>query len=109
MRHSIGLAPNQFVRIRKGTKNAAMSYELWPKRNGIVTYATDSHILGQNGTEKEMKITFNEYCRLNPAIYNEAGEPIAWFFGSVVESVDTPDLKSVDRKGRGGSSPPTPT
>ena len=25
-----------------------------------------------------------------------------------MESVDTPDLKSVDRKGRGGSSPPTP-
>jgi hypothetical protein len=28
-------------------------------------------------TEKEMKITFNEYCRLNPAIYNEAGELIS--------------------------------
>ena len=25
------------------------------------------------------------------------------------ESVDTPDLKSVDHYGRGGSSPPTPT
>ena len=29
-----------------------------------------------NLTYKEMKITFNEYCRLNPATYNEAGEPI---------------------------------
>ena len=55
-----------------------------------------------------MKITFNEYCRLNQAIYNEAGELIAWFFGSVAESVDAPDLKSVDHKGRGGSSPPAP-
>ena len=26
----------------------------------------------------------------------------------MAESVDAPDLKSVDRKGRGGSSPPTP-
>ena len=31
-----------------------------------------------------------------------------WFFGSVAESVDAPDLKSVERKVRGGSSPPTP-
>ena len=38
-------------------------------------------------TNKEMKITFNEYCAFHPATYN----------GSVVESVDTPDLKSVDR------------
>jgi len=30
-----------------------------------------------NLTCKEMKITFNEYCRLNPAIYNEAGDLIA--------------------------------
>ena len=28
-------------------------------------------------TDKEMKITFNEYCRLNPATHNEAGESIA--------------------------------
>jgi hypothetical protein len=27
-------------------------------------------------TNKEMKITFNEYCRLNSATHNEAGEPI---------------------------------
>lgn len=27
-------------------------------------------------TNKEMKITFNEYCRLNSATYNESGEPI---------------------------------
>lgn len=37
-----------------------------------------------NLTHKEMKITFNEYCNFHPPIY-----------GSVVESVDTPDLKSV--------------
>tara|TARA_B100000579_G_C22247283_1_gene583235 strand:- start:32 stop:178 length:147 start_codon:yes stop_codon:yes gene_type:complete len=30
-----------------------------------------------NLTFKEMKITFNEYARLNPAIYNEKGEYIA--------------------------------
>ena len=28
-------------------------------------------------------------------------------YASMVESVDTPDLKSVDHYGRGGSSPPT--
>ena len=27
-------------------------------------------------TQKEMKITFNEYCRLNPPTHNEAGEKI---------------------------------
>ena len=27
-------------------------------------------------TQKEMKITFNEYCHLNPPIYDEAGELI---------------------------------
>ena len=36
---------------------------------------------------KEMKITFNEYCHFHPHLGK----------GSVVESVDTPDLKSVDR------------
>ena len=41
-----------------------------------------------NLTEKEMKITFNEYCHFHPP---------TWVKGSVVESVDTPDLKSVDR------------
>ena len=40
-----------------------------------------------NLTDKEMKITFNEYCAFHPPTYD----------GSVVESVDTPDLKSVDR------------
>ena len=35
---------------------------------------------------KEMKITFNEYCAFHPPIYN----------GSVAESVDAPDLKSVE-------------
>ena len=55
-------------------------------------------------TNKEMKITFNEYCTFHPPTYE--GE---WFFGSVVESVDTPDLKSVDHYGRGSSSLPTRT
>ena len=38
-----------------------------------------------NLTNKEMKITFNEYCAFHPPTY-----------GTVVESVDTPDLKSVE-------------
>lgn len=29
-----------------------------------------------NLTEKEMKITFNEYCRLNPPNYDELGKLI---------------------------------
>ena len=41
-----------------------------------------------NLSNKEMKITFNEYCHFHPP---------TWENGSVVESVDTPDLKSVDR------------
>ena len=40
-----------------------------------------------NLSNKEMKITFNEYCHFHPP---------TWENGSVVESVDTPDLKSVD-------------
>ena len=39
-----------------------------------------------NLTDKEMKITFNEYCACHPPIYD----------GSVAESVDAPDLKSVE-------------
>ena len=39
-----------------------------------------------NLTLKEMKITFNEYCHFHPPTYD----------GSVAESVDAPDLKSVD-------------
>jgi len=35
---------------------------------------------------KEMKITFNEYCAFHPPTWNQ---------GSVAESVDAPDLKSV--------------
>ena len=35
---------------------------------------------------KEMKITFNEYCVFHPPTWNQ---------GSVAESVDAPDLKSV--------------
>ena len=42
----------------------------------------------RNLSNKEMKITFNEYCHFHPP---------TWENGSVVESVDTPDLKSVDR------------
>ena len=37
-------------------------------------------------TNKEMKITFNEYCVFHPSTYD----------GSVAESVDAPDLKSVE-------------
>ena len=39
-----------------------------------------------NLTDKEMKITFNEYCAFHPPTYH----------GSVAESVDAPDLKSVE-------------
>ena len=39
-----------------------------------------------NLTNKEMKITFNEYCAFHPPVYD----------GSVAESVDAPDLKSVE-------------
>ena len=35
---------------------------------------------------KEMKVTFNEYCAFHPPTWNQ---------GSVAESVDAPDLKSV--------------
>jgi hypothetical protein len=28
-------------------------------------------------TEKECKIIFNEYCRLNPPCYNELGEKVS--------------------------------
>jgi hypothetical protein len=41
-----------------------------------------------NLSNKEMKITFNEYCHFQPPIYNPDG--------SVAESVDAPDLKSVE-------------
>ena len=41
-----------------------------------------------NLSNKEMKITFNEYCHFHPPIYN--------LDGSVAESVDAPDLKSVE-------------
>jgi len=30
-----------------------------------------------NLTDKEMKITFNEYCNLNPPLYDKYGELIA--------------------------------
>ena len=43
-------------------------------------------------TWKEMKITFNEYCRFHLP-------------GTVAESVDAPDLKSVEDYPREGSSP----
>ena len=39
-----------------------------------------------NLTDKEMKITFNEYCVFHPPTYD----------GSVAESADAPDLKSVE-------------
>ena len=53
-----------------------------------------------NLTEKEMKITFNEYCAFHPPIYNPDG--------SVAESVDAPDLKSVEQYARESSSLSTP-
>ena len=39
-----------------------------------------------NLTNKEMKITFNEYCAFHSPTWT----------GSVAESVDAPDLKSVE-------------
>ena len=53
---------------------------------------------------KEMKITFNEYCAFHPPIY----KPEQGFLGTVVELVDTPDLKSVGHYAREGSSPSRP-
>ena len=53
-----------------------------------------------NLTNKEMKITFNEYCRFHPPTWEE------WFFGSVAESVDAPDLKSVEGNFVGVQVPP---
>ena len=47
-----------------------------------------------NLTDKEMKITFNEYCAFHPPTWE--------FDGSVAESVDAPDLKSVEGKLREG-------
>tara|TARA_Y100000015_G_scaffold11788_1_gene11282 strand:- start:241 stop:465 length:225 start_codon:yes stop_codon:yes gene_type:complete len=54
-----------------------------------------------NLTDKEMKITFNEYCAFHPPTWESDG--------SVAESVDAPDLKSVEGKLREGSSPSSPT
>ena len=50
-----------------------------------------------NLTLKEMKITFNEYCELHHPTY-EVGKQIGVLYidGSVAESVDAPDLKSVE-------------
>ena len=42
-------------------------------------------------TNKEMKITFNEYCRFHSPTY----KPEQVFYGTVAEVVDAPDLKSV--------------
>ena len=53
---------------------------------------------------KEMKITFNEYCAFHPPTY----KPEQGFLGTVVELVDTPDLKSVEHYAREGSSPSRP-
>ena len=51
-------------------------------------------------TNKEMKITFNEYCRFHQPTWE------GWFFGSVAESVDAPDLKSVEGNFVGVQVPP---
>ena len=48
-----------------------------------------------NLTNKEMKITFNEYCAFHAPTYD----------ASVAESVDAPDLKSVDLESWGFKSP----
>ena len=53
-----------------------------------------------NLTDKEMKITFNEYCRLNPPTWEE------WYIARVAESVDAPDLKSVVLKETWGFKSP---
>jgi hypothetical protein len=49
-------------------------------------------------TNKEMKITFNEYCVFHQPTY-EVDKQIGVLYvnGSVAESVDAPDLKSVGR------------
>ena len=73
-----------------------------------------------NLTDKEMKITFNEYCRLNGPSYEIPDQltkevpldpkpvypPKKWFCGSVAESVDAPDLKSVENYLVGVQVPP---
>ena len=51
-------------------------------------------------TNKEMKITFNEYCTFHPPTWQE------WFFFFVAESVDAPDLKSVENYLVGVQVPP---
>ena len=52
-----------------------------------------------NLTDKEMKITFNEYCAFHPPTW-EIGSTkqigLLYIDGSVAESVDAPDLKSVE-------------
>ncbi len=50
-----------------------------------------------NLTNKEMKIIFNEYCAFHPPTY-EVDKQIGVIYvnGSVAESVDAPDLKSVE-------------
>ena len=52
-----------------------------------------------NLTDKEMKITFNEYCAFHPPTWEIANTKqigILYVDGSVAESVDAPDLKSVE-------------
>ena len=50
-------------------------------------------------TNKEMKITFNEYCAFHPPTWEVANTKqigVLHINGSVAESVDAPDLKSVE-------------
>ena len=52
-----------------------------------------------NLTEKEMKITFNEYCNFHPPTWeigNAKQIGVLYIDGSVAEQVDAPDLKSVE-------------
>ena len=64
-----------------------------------------------NLTEKEMKITFNEYCNFHPPTWeigNTKQIGVLYIDGSVAESVDAPDLKSVEHNARESSSLSTP-
>ena len=52
-----------------------------------------------NLTHKEMKIIFNEYCAFHPPTWeigNTKQIGLLYIDGSVAESVDAPDLKSVE-------------
>ena len=74
--------PGAFKRSMRPETRKAMEM-LWSAKWNLPKAAKHANL-----SNKEMKITFNEYCHFHPP---------TWENGSVVESVDTPDLKSVDR------------